>query len=737
MSGVFSKYYDLGLNIIPLRGKQALVSWKQYQERRPDRSFAEAWDNTSHNVGIITGHVSEILVVDVDGEYPSDWPPMPDTWTVKTRNGYHYYFYLGPDDDFKNSVRIKEEFDEDGNKIGAVDIRSNGGYVAAPPSRHPDGGLYEWLESKSPDDVKISNIPDFVRSTLEEKTKALYRGQDDVKTAVEPLKTQSNDDDRNRLDDDDRKQAYIDAAVKAECDALRSTGEGGRNDQLNRSAFALAGLLPDDKVFSLLEPIAREIGLSPVEIQKTIKSGCDSAESRGVPEQAMGLPEPEAGASLNESSLADAEMMPLVKNILERHGKKVEHNEIAPHLIERAPGILGEMVRWILGTSLYPQPILALASAIPAAGVLMAHKVKTETGLRSNFFSLGIAESGAGKDHARKCIRKLFDNVGMKDNLLGDPASSTAVFASMKRASGRGLIQIDEFGRFLESMRGRNAASHVRQITTNFMHMYNNADEFFTGQEYADNEANGGRNDIDQPCLGIYATTVPDNFYKNLSSDEAVDGFLSRWLIFETTRFDTRPTINGGIQDVPDSLLHNAKYWVDHPTFNGDGGDFGSYTMVKPRVVPFDDDAKKMFFDMIYECRDQMSNSKDPIEKAFLNRTAEHAAKLALIGHEGDTISASVMQWACDLSMALTKANVRNIKANVASSAYEAELQKVLKIIKRFGDMTKSEVTKSTQSIDRRKRQDILDTLVEAGDIIQYKREKEGKRPITCYKVAK
>ena len=48
--------------------------------------------------------------------------------------------------------------------------------------------------------------------------------------------------------------------------------------------------------------------------------------------------------------------------------------DIPPHLIDTAPSFVGDLIRWILETSLYPQPILALAAAIPCAGNVMAHK---------------------------------------------------------------------------------------------------------------------------------------------------------------------------------------------------------------------------------------------------------------------------------------------------------------------------------------------------------------------------
>ncbi len=700
----FSTYYQLGMSCFPLRGKHPLVSWKKYQETRPDETNIKLWDNTPHNIGIATGHVSEILVVDVDGEYPPEWEAMPDTWTVKTKKGFHYYFYMPVDTDFRNSARIAEN----------VDIRANGGYVVAPPSVHPDGGNYEWLEGKSPSDITIADIPEFLLKVLEKHSKRLYeppvQSEEKPKEAA-PVVSAKNDA--------DYETAYIEAAIKAECDILRGCGEGGRNDQLNKCAFALAGLMDAGRVEDILTPIALEIGLGHIEIKKTIDSGCQSARKREIPPPKAGYVPPPESPEHEEMSL-------IVKSTLERHGKTIQTNEIAPRLISEAPGFIGDMIRWVLETSLYPQPVLALAASITAAGHIMGHKAQTETGLRTNFFTMGIAESGAGKDHARKCVSKLFNETGIQDGLTGDPASATGVIGAVNRANGTALMQIDEMGRYLKSISGNNAASHNQMVTTNMMHMYNSASDMFIGQEYANNETNGGRADIDQPCLNIYGTTVPHNFYGSLTSEEAYDGFLSRWLIFETTRFDIEPQLDRAEMKPPKALCESVNWWAQQPKFCGGEGGIGHYTMIKPRTVEFDPDARAAFYALIKECRIKMSKSDSPIDKAFWNRCAEHAAKLALAGHVGDTIDINVFNWAMELSKALTVSTIENIKANISDNAYEADLQSVLKMIKAKGSMTKSEVTRNTRTMDRRRRQDILETLIEAGDIREEKTKKEG-----------
>lgn len=668
----FKKYYDMGLSVMPVRGKMPLLAWKKWQSVRATPEQVEAWDAGPHNVGIITGHISGILVVDVDGETDLEFP---ETWTVRTSKGFHYYFNLPEGMDLRNRARA----------FPNVDIRAEGGYVVAPPSVHESGHVYTWL--KSPDETTLADIPEwlFLPVTAPPDRVCAQRA------LIEP-----------------ENSAYVQAAIDGELSALSSAVEGTRNDQLNRSAFALAGLLPAGKVIDLLRPVALSIGLGAMETDKTLKSAIRSATPRDVP--AVETPSP-------------GQDCPLVTAILQRNGRKVEHTEIAPSLIDEAPGLVGHLVKWILETSLYPQPVLALAAAIPAIGVVMAHKVATETNLRTNFYTLGIAESGAGKEHARRCISRLFAQTNLTGAGLGDPASAVAVINAIKRADGRGLMMIDEFGRFLESMKGRNAASHVKMMTTNMMYLYNAAGDTFTGQEYANNDMAGGRSDIVNPCLGIYATSVPGRFYGSLSAEDAFDGFLSRWLVFETTRFDLDPVMGRSIGEVPAIIGDEVVWWQQQNTKTLTGYD--------PRVVPFKSPA--LYHAYIRDCRAKMLAAKTPVEKAFWNRGAEHAAKLALVAHVGGNIDDVTLDWAIALTNAQTQAIINNIGVNLAENGYEADLKRVLRLI--TPGTGKNEITRKTQWLDRRRRQDILDNLIESGMIKAERIEGDG-RASTVYSPA-
>lgn len=87
--------------------------------------------------------------------------------------------------------------------------------------------------------------------------------------------------------------AYVRAAVDAECGAVASTPEGGRNARLNAASFALGqliggGVLDRAEAERSLKDAARACGLPDSEAVRTIRSGIGAGirEPRGVPERA-------------------------------------------------------------------------------------------------------------------------------------------------------------------------------------------------------------------------------------------------------------------------------------------------------------------------------------------------------------------------------------------------------------------------------------------------------------------
>lgn len=114
--------------------------FNSFRSATNDISIIQSWLNKyPHcNWAIATGRASNLIIVDVDlnknGADSLKHLKMPITHTVLSGNGYHYYFRLPPEyHNLRSFTAI----------LPGVDIKANGGYIVAPPSKHINGRNYE------------------------------------------------------------------------------------------------------------------------------------------------------------------------------------------------------------------------------------------------------------------------------------------------------------------------------------------------------------------------------------------------------------------------------------------------------------------------------------------------------------------------------------------------------------------------------------------------------------------
>jgi hypothetical protein len=159
-------YYSqaLGLSVIPIKegGKVPHVKWESFQRKPASMDQIKKWWGRwpTANVGIVTGSASKNIVVDIDTE--AGWKALNEflpnsfmTPTCKTPGGgWHVYFDYRPG--LSNAVRI----------IQGCDLRTDGGYIVAPPSSNGNGKKYEWLPGLKITDIDPQPMPDFLFETL-------------------------------------------------------------------------------------------------------------------------------------------------------------------------------------------------------------------------------------------------------------------------------------------------------------------------------------------------------------------------------------------------------------------------------------------------------------------------------------------------------------------------------------------------------------------------------------------
>ena len=134
-------YASMGWKVFPLAqgSKVPREGSKGVHDATTDEQQINEWWSMepSANIGIATGQESNLIVIDVDGDPGMQSmrqvvPQLPKEHTrvIKTPNGYHLYYLYNP------------SFHTGAGFMTGLDVRSDGGYVVAPPSLVNDTQYY-------------------------------------------------------------------------------------------------------------------------------------------------------------------------------------------------------------------------------------------------------------------------------------------------------------------------------------------------------------------------------------------------------------------------------------------------------------------------------------------------------------------------------------------------------------------------------------------------------------------
>lgn len=146
-------------------GKVPLIGNWQRRASNDPVTIAQWFDKyRTANIGMLTGVAGGIVAIDVDGEYGYErlndlsGGYIPVTWEFTTPGGGHRYLFLAPE-----ATTLKKFADAlPGTDHQEIAFLGDGQQTVVPPSRHMNGGTYEWVEGRSPDDIEIASAPDWM-----------------------------------------------------------------------------------------------------------------------------------------------------------------------------------------------------------------------------------------------------------------------------------------------------------------------------------------------------------------------------------------------------------------------------------------------------------------------------------------------------------------------------------------------------------------------------------------------
>jgi len=157
MMQVALDYLSKGFSIIPIKpDKKPFIRWEPYQKQKATPEEIREWWTKwpTAMIGIVTGSISGVVVIDVDDpdkgmQTLSEYLTTGKVPTATTPGGGYHFYFKAPEKCPGNSA---------GTPPG-VDFRGEGGYIIAPPSQNGTGKGYAFLDGLSLQDVELPPLP--------------------------------------------------------------------------------------------------------------------------------------------------------------------------------------------------------------------------------------------------------------------------------------------------------------------------------------------------------------------------------------------------------------------------------------------------------------------------------------------------------------------------------------------------------------------------------------------------
>jgi hypothetical protein len=696
------------------------MEWKDYQVRRPTAGEIAQWGRMPFaGIGLVCGEISGVIAIDIDSDSKLVKQAkllMPDTPCIKVGHKGETRFY-------RWTGQHNFDFREPGIREAEIQLLSSGRFTVLPPSIHPKTKLeYRWTGEHPLDLLEAKDLPEFPENTIA-AIKALY--------GMKPAASLNGSSDINSSDFDGIYDAH---------ELLPSIPSDIGYEDWIRVGMALHHRYGSDKGLELWDTWSQSGTKYPGKDKLITHFNSFNADKSNV--VTMG--------SLVQLAKENGYQLPVVSQTAKptKLFKRITH-AVPPELLTNAPGVLGELTRYIDATALYPSPHLSFAAALSVVGSIKAHRIASPDGvLRTNFMVVSVALSGRGKDHSRIMAKRILGQLRADDVILPDRiASGQGIVQMLRNSHGRGIWLCDEFGRLYSRTKG--VQSSTANMADFLIELYNSAGGTYRGSSYADN-TKAPKTDIEQPCLNIHATTVPDRFYESVHIEEVTDGFFARWLIFDLDEvelpLDSVPSVNPH-DNLPLSIHRELEWWLGQ-SLNCSDSKTALPNTINPQRAVYDARAQLVIDQFRRDCRataNQLLKEGSELYPIY-NRTAEMAVKLALTATPSYTIDESVMLWATELSLKITESMCKIIKKNIGQSDSARITSRLLEWMRDNCDKEKYSngfarrdlslfAPYNFRNLIAREREEILKDLIKNGYIVaQTLKSKSNGKEVVIYR---
>lgn len=164
------KYRELGLSVMPVKGKFPVMDWKRWQEDPAPMDLVARWEKIfplpEYGIGIICGEISGIDALDVDANSRDilDLAPRSPVTRIGKKGRVSVFRHnpgLKKREAWRDSLCPELEREE-------IQLLSNGNYFVAPPSIHPETGKPYYWELNSLENFSLLDLEQISQNELDE-----------------------------------------------------------------------------------------------------------------------------------------------------------------------------------------------------------------------------------------------------------------------------------------------------------------------------------------------------------------------------------------------------------------------------------------------------------------------------------------------------------------------------------------------------------------------------------------
>lgn len=634
------------------------------------------------NIGVVLAS-SNLVAIDIDPrngghitieEVEARHGPLRSEVTQLTGGGGEHRVFCVP---------AGQQIQVPGTLGAGIDVKHNG-YIVVEPSRHVSGQQYVWEASSDPLEGAVpSPLPDWVRSVRPAQP-AIEQAAARVLDAREVLELQS----ALAVIDPDGRDNWKDAGM-----ALHATGAG-------QQAYGI-----------WMDWSRQSAKFSPVDQLRVWRSfkprGIDGITVAWIfaQAQALGWVNPRS----NAAAAFVAPPVEITEQAIEAAALRAAPvQDKFPAALLTIPGALGLAVDWINATARKPQPLLAVQAAIALGSVVIGRRYRTTNGNWSMLYLLNVAQSGAGKEHAKYAVETLLEAAGLASLIgAGRFASESSVTSALIEKPAHFSV-LDEFGKMLQSASvAQNYAD--RNTLKALMEVWGRADGVMRPVAYSTAGLSSKQSEelakrmVRKPSLTMMAMATGETLFGGLTSAAVADGFLGRYLTVHADRGRQMARTVDPVEP-PAKLIE----WIQtaHAGVNRAGNMVSASVPhdmePTPIVVEFDSAALAAFAALERRTHARMDELDAEGLAEMLTRTTEMAMRLGLIvalSCDSLIISRQHAQWACEYVEHHSDRNIQMLRERLSEGPFDQLCKEIRRLVVKSGakGMTERDLDKSSR----------------------------------------